>query len=94
MSKTYKDSPKPLRMADPNPLFPMVDEGYVVKSLSPMERQRRLDGTQHTMMRPSTLEPKGIDLYLSGDKIDKSIPIVEAKSLDAAAIIKSFMESK
>jgi hypothetical protein len=97
MSKTVKGSPVPLRAADPTPLFGIKsDEGYVVKSMTPMQRQRYEDGSLHSMDRLTALSPRGIELYLSGDKIDKSGPARSSSParLDVAAVLKSFMEAE
>lgn len=92
MSKTFKDSPMPLRKADPSPIFTMEDEGYVVYHPTDMQRQRTADGTLHSMDRASGIRPRGIDLYLSGDKVSKSTS--PTAPLDVPAIIKSFMEAE
>ena len=94
MSKSYTGSPVPLRPVNSDPLFKEGDNTYVVKATTPMEHQRSLDGTQHSMNRPSSLVPKGIDIFLSEDKIDKSAsqPAPKAEPIDVDAVIKSFME--
>jgi len=86
----YKDSPKPLREIDPNPLFKVSDDGYVTKASTPMERQRRADGTGYSMNRPSSVEPKDYDLYIKGDKVTKSIEGQEQANPDD--VIKAYME--
>ena len=93
---SYKDSPKPLRKSDPTPLFKEADDGYIVRALSPMERERRADGSQHTNNRGSALRPRGLDssLYLGDDKIDKSTKSVSAQmesDVDPDEVIKAFM---
>ena len=93
---SYKDSPKPMRNSDPNPLFKEADDGYVVKALSPMERERRADGSQHTNNRGSAIKPRGLDdsLYLGDEKIDKSTKSVSAQmegDVDPDEVIKAFM---
>lgn len=92
MSKTWNDSPKPLRPPTSDPIFSEGDNTYVVKATTPMQHQRSLDGSQHSMNRRSALAPKGIDLYISGDKVTKSQPKPKPAPLDADAIVKSFME--
>lgn len=94
MSKTWTDSPKPLRPATTDSIFAEGDDTYVVKAVTPMQHQRAKDGTLYSMNRPSALSPKGIDLYISGDKIDKSRPGAKAapEPLDVDSIVKSFME--
>jgi hypothetical protein len=59
-----------------------------------MEHQRSVDGTLHSMNRRSALSPKGIDIYISEDKIDKSGAgdHITATPLDVDSIVKSFME--
>jgi hypothetical protein len=89
---SYKDSPKPLRKSDPNPLFKEADDAYIVKAASPMERQRTADGSLHSMNRRSSVEPSGYDesLYLGEDKIDKGalskIKTTLADSRNAAGV--------
>lgn len=93
MSKTWNDSPKPLKPATTNPIFSEGEDTYVVKAVTPMEHQRRLDGSLHSMNRKSALSPKGIDLYISGDKVNKSeTPLESDGPLDADGIVKSYME--
>jgi hypothetical protein len=94
---SYKDSPKPMRKSDPNPLFTEADDGYIVKAASPMERQRTADGSLHSMSRRSSVEPSGYDesLYLGEDKIDKSTKSVSAQmdrdDIDADEVVKAYM---
>ena len=94
---SYKDSPKPMRKSDPNPLFKEADDGYIVKAASPMERQRTADGSLHSMNRRSSVEPTGYDesLYLGEDKIDKSQKSVSAQmerdDIDADEVVKAYM---
>ena len=95
---SYKDSPKPMRNSDPNPLFKEADDGYVVKALSPMERERRADGSQHTNNRGSAIKPRGLDdsLYLGDEKIDKSAKSVSAQmeeDVNPDEVIKAFLEA-
>ena len=94
MSKSYTGSPVPYRPPTTDPIFAEGDDTYVVKAVTPMQHQRSIDGTLHSMDRRSALSPKGIDIYLSGDKIDKAGPgaIVTPKPLDVDSIVKSFME--
>jgi hypothetical protein len=97
---SYKDSPKPLRKSDPNPLFKEGDDAYVIKAANAMERQRTADGSLHSMNRPSAVEPTGYDesLYLGEDKIDKSTKSVSAQmeqdDIDADEIVKSWLKAK
>lgn len=85
-------SPKPLRPQDPNPLFQeSKDDTYTVKGLSPIERQRRTDGTPYTVGGRTALRPEET-FYLSDDKIDKAQPSAPAKTLDPDAVVKSFFE--
>lgn len=86
-------SPKPLRPAQENPLFQeSKDETYVVKGLSPIQRQRREDGTPHTVGGRTCLHPEET-FYLSGEKIDKAQPEVpNDHKLDPDAVVKSFFE--
>jgi len=97
---SYKDSPKPLRKSDPNPLFTEGNDDYIVKAANAMERQRTADGSQHSMNRPSSVEPTGYDesLYLGEDKINKSDKSVSAQmdrdDIDADEVVKSWLEAK
>ena len=90
---SYKDSPQPLRKKDPSPLFKEADDGYVVKAASPIERQRKADGSLHSMNRRSSVEPKDT-LYIGEDKISKSSKSVSAQmeeDVDPDDVIKAFM---
>jgi len=61
-----------LRPEFQNELFPMVEAPTVVKSLTPIERQRAEDGTQLTPMRPSALRPADPALYITkGSLVEK-----------------------
>lgn len=94
---SYKDSPKPLRKSDPNPLFTEGDDGYVIKAMSPIEQQRHADGSLHSMRRPSSVQAPGIDesLYLGDDKLDKSVSAhVEREDIDADEVVKNYMAGK
>lgn len=86
-------NPKPKRPQDPNPLFKMDErEEYVVKGLTPIERQRRADGTPHTTGNRTRLVPAE-SFYLEAEKLDKSQPPAPKKpSLDPDAVVKSFLE--
>lgn len=87
-------SPKPLRPADPNPLFKEnKDESYVVKALTPIQQQRREDGTPHTVGGRTKLGPEE-HFYLSADKLNKSKEAPAKPKLDPDAIVKSFLEGK
>ena len=91
---SYKDSPQPLRKKDPSPLFKEADDGYVVKAASPIERQRKADGSLHSMNRRSSVEPKDA-LFIGEDKINKSKKSVSAQmekdDIDPDDVIKAFM---
>jgi hypothetical protein len=87
----YKDSPKPLRQSDPNPLFKEADDGYVVKGRTAIERQRDADGTGYSTNRPSSVEPKDYSLYVEADKVSKSKSISTDKEVDPDEVIKSYM---
>jgi hypothetical protein len=95
MSKSYTGSPVPYRPATTDPIFSEGDDTYVVKAVTPMQHQRSVDGSLHSMDRVSALSPKGPDIFLSGDKIDKSGPetsVALETVYDVDAVIKSFME--
>jgi len=87
----YKDSPKPLRQSDPNPLFKEADSGYVIKGRTAIERQRDADGSGYSMTRPSSVEPKDYSLYVAADKVSKSKSISTDKEVDPDEVIKSYM---
>lgn len=87
----YKDSPKPLRQSDPNPLFKEADSGYVVKGRTAIERQRDADGSGYSMTRPSSVEPKDYSLYVEADKVSKSKSLSTEKEVDPDEVIKSYM---
>ena len=90
----YKDSPKPMRKSDPNPLFKEADSGYVIKGRTAIERQRDADGTGYSMTRPSSVEPKDYSLYVAADKVSKSTKSVSAQmeeDVNPDEVIKSYM---
>jgi len=93
---SYKDSPKPLRKSDPNPIFKNdTDEGYVIKAMNPIEQQRHADGSLHSMTRRSSVQAPGIDesLYLGDDKMDKSVEAHATRdNIDVDEIVKAYME--
>lgn len=65
-------SPKPLRgVSHTNSLFQIVEPVTVVKGLSPIERQRKEDGTPITRQPPSALRPPDAVLSLKNDLINK-----------------------
>lgn len=65
-------SPKPLRsVSHTNSLFQMVEPETTVKGLSPIERQRKEDGTPMTRTPPSALRPADPALSLKSDLINK-----------------------
>ena len=89
---SYKDSPKPLRKSDPNPLFKEGDDGYVVKALTPLQRQRREDGTPHTKLRPSSIGARDYDLFIGEDKVEKSVEAQATRDdIDPDEVIKAYM---
>lgn len=92
MSKSYTGSPVSKRPATTDSIFTSGDDTYVVKAVTPMQHQRSIDGTLHSMDRVSALSPKGIDLFIDGEKLDKSGPVASAPTYDVDAVIKSFME--
>lgn len=87
----YKDSPKPLRQSDPNPLFKEADDGYVIKGRTAIERQRDADGTGYSSRRPSSVEPKDYSLYVEADKVSKSKSLSTKEEIDPDEVIKSYM---
>ena len=88
-------NPKPLRPESNNSLFVLEDENYkVVKSETAIQRQRRLDGTPHTKLRPSRLSAGHAPVYLESDKLNKSSEKEKASSapnVDPDAVVKAFL---
>ncbi len=78
------------RPKDPNPLFKMVDEPVVAKSLTPLQRQRHKDGTPITAGNPTSLHPPDIKLHLEGFSKSEE-PVKKAARLDAEAVVKAFL---
>lgn len=65
-------SPKPLRsVSHTNSIFQLVEPETTVKGISPIERQRREDGTPMTRTPPSALRPADPALSLKKDLINK-----------------------
>ena len=80
------------RPKDPNPLFKMEDEKVIVKSLSPLQRQREKDGTPITRGNPTSLLPPDTELYLEGLNKGSEENVEKAAPLDAEAVIKAYLE--
>ena len=91
---SYTGSPKPMMKPDPNPLFTMEEGEYVVKALTPIERQRQADGTLHSMHRPSAVEPNVVapddKFYIASDKVEKAVST--SVDLNPDEVVKAFME--
>lgn len=61
----YNGSPKPLNKPAQQGLFEVDDSVTVTKSVeTPMQRQRRLDGTPHTVTGYMCNKPQGPELVL------------------------------
>ena len=78
------------RPKDPNPLFKMVDEPVVAKSLSPLQRQRQKDGSPITGGNPTSLRPPDTKLYLEGMSKSEE-PVKKVERLDVEAVVKAFL---
>ena len=66
-------APQPRMKADEHGLFKMDESVTVVnKGLTPIQRQRRLDGTPHTVTGYQCDKPEDPVIYLGSDKISKS----------------------
>ncbi len=66
-------APKPLRPNSENPLFEMVEAPTVVKSLTPIQRQRLSDGTPHTVTASTALRPADPVLSLPSTLVKGSL---------------------
>lgn len=92
-------SPKPLRPAAINPLFQMVESETVVKGLSPIQRQRKEDGTPLTRGARTSLRPADPELTLRDDLVKGSIAEKFAKRpeqpkmdpVDPISVVKAYM---
>jgi hypothetical protein len=92
--------PKPLRPQDPNPLFDMDDESYVVKSMTPLQRQRAADGTLHSNKRRDGLAPPSVPnvdgetFYIQSDGAEEGVQKSRhpQESIDVRAVLKAFFE--
>ena len=79
------------RPTDPDPLFKMVDEPVVAKSLTPLERQRRKDGSPITTGNPTSLRPPDTQIYLEGMSKSEE-PVKKAERLDVEAVVKAYLD--
>lgn len=92
--------PKPLRPASENPIFQEPEDTYVVKAMTPMQRQRYEDGSQHSKARPSRLGPPGVSLVLGEDKIDKSKSVNvdrddgDRDDVDPDEVVKNYLKAE
>jgi len=85
-------APKPLRPEATNPLFTMNDSYTVVKSfMTPIQRQRSLDGSPITTTPRTALRPEGERIYLGGDHITKSVSCDEKPQPDPDEVMKSYL---
>lgn len=64
-------NPKPLRPQPKNPLFPLVEGETIIKSETPIEVQRRKDGTPITRMGAMAVQPPDPVVFLKSDLIKK-----------------------
>lgn len=94
-------APKPMRPEFKNELFPMVEAPTVVKSMTPMERQREVDGTPMTAMRPSRLHPPEAEqpgLYVTKgslvEKYDERPKLPKQDPEDPMTTVKSYIAFK
>jgi hypothetical protein len=63
--------PKPLR---PMYNLPVNEEYRIKKDLTPMERQRRSDGSPITVSRPYDLKPADPKIYLGKGSLAEKLP--------------------
>ncbi len=88
-------NPKTLLKPDTNGLFQMDESVTIVKSVeTPMQRQRRIDGTPHTVTGAMCLQPEGPQLTLDG--LEKSYSLTakddEKESCDPDEVMKAYLE--
>lgn len=85
-------APKPLRPQSVSPLFDdSRDEGYVVKGMTDMQRQRTEDGTPHTTTGRTGIAPRGIALFVTPDAPQETVE--KGQKLDPDEVIKAFLNS-
>lgn len=93
------EAPRPLeRPTSENPLFALVESDVVVRELSPIQRQRHVDGTPHTRTGLTGLRPPEPTLYLEG--ISKGVGSDGVKddranprpNLDPDSVVKAFLD--
>lgn len=96
-------APKPLRPAsDQNGLFQLDNSVTVVNEAeTPIQRQRRIDGTPHTVTGRLAHKPQGPELYLGDDKVKKSYSSSltacdedKKETLDVDAVVKAYLEKE
>ncbi len=90
-------NPRPLNKPDINGLFQMDERVTIVKSVeTPMQRQRRIDGTPHTITGVMCDRPEGPSLTL--DSLEKSYSITakddDKEPCDADAVMKAYLEQE
>lgn len=79
---------------DPNGLFAVDESVTLIKSVrTPMQRQRDLDGTPHTITGPTALRPPDPELVIEGLSKACSEASPAPAPLDVDAVIKAFLES-
>lgn len=89
--------PKPIRPHESNPIF-VEDKSFTIKKsseLTPIQRQRMLDGTQHTRGSQYRI-PVGSQPQVSGPMLYLGPPVEKSQtagktSLDPDAVVKSFL---
>ena len=93
-------APKPLRPEPENPLFEMVEAPVVIKGLSPIQRQRLADGSQHTITGPTALRPADPTLTLPEtmmnkgslvEKYDERPKMPKQEPEDPMTVVKSYL---
>lgn len=88
-------APKPLHDGDPNGLFQLEESVTISKSVeTPMQRQRRIDGTPHTKTGRTALKPRGPELQLDGLSKSYSINADDDKKehCDPDEIMKAYLD--
>lgn len=74
----------------PKPLRPTLNEGIFkfetpearVKYPSPIERQRQLDGSPHTVIAKSALRPPDVKLTLNADDVSSRSTVVKGSMVE------------
>ena len=83
---------KPAREPNTNGLFVMDEEMTIVKKgLTPIQRQRAIDGTPHTITGTMAIKPDEPELYLEGHRMSKSVKEDPKPAYDPDAVVKAYL---